>query len=137
MEEQQAQQTNHHKPRLSNELRHLIFQEMLSLKVSDSLPPGTFKRIAQTYGYHQSSQNHKKFMEASNSNQRSCEQRMIQLIFYHKFEKLVKNNLNYCKKNRIIKQFKLIAQLLQYMNIDFFIHYLLFLFYYIRENIIS
>ena len=47
MEEQQAQQINHHKPRLSNKLRHLIFQEMLSLKVSDSLPYGTFKRIAQ------------------------------------------------------------------------------------------
>ena len=45
--EQQAQQTDHDKPRLSNELRHLIFQEMLSLKVSDSLPHGTFKRIAQ------------------------------------------------------------------------------------------
>ena len=49
MEEQQAQQTDHHMPRLSNELRHLIFQEMQSLKVSDSLPHGTFKRIAQKY----------------------------------------------------------------------------------------
>ena len=29
MEEQQAQQIDHHKPRLNNELRHLIFQEML------------------------------------------------------------------------------------------------------------
>ena len=48
MEEQQAQQTDHHKPRLSNELRHLIFQEKLSLKVSDSLPHVTFKRIAQS-----------------------------------------------------------------------------------------
>ena len=53
MKDQQArQQTNHHKSRLSNELRHLIFQEMLSLKTSDSLPHGTFKRIAQKYGYH-------------------------------------------------------------------------------------
>ena len=52
MEDQQAQQTNHHKPRLSNELRHLIFQEMLSLKTSDSLPHGTFKWIAKKYGYH-------------------------------------------------------------------------------------
>ena len=46
-EEQQAQQTDHHKPRLSKELRHLIFQKTLSLKVSDSLPHDTFKRIAQ------------------------------------------------------------------------------------------
>ena len=52
MEEQQAQPIDHYKPRLSNELRHLIFQEMLSLKVSDSLPHGTFKRIAKKYGYH-------------------------------------------------------------------------------------
>lgn len=53
MEDQQAQQqSNHHKPRLSNELRHLIFQEMLSLKTSDSLPHGSFKRIAKKYGYH-------------------------------------------------------------------------------------
>ncbi|XP_057546557.1 uncharacterized protein LOC130825360 [Amaranthus tricolor] len=52
IEEQQPQQQDHHKPRLSNELRHFIFQEMLSLKVSDSLPHGTFKRIAQKYGYH-------------------------------------------------------------------------------------
>ena len=51
MEEQEPQQQDH-KPRLSNELRHLIFQEMLSLKVSDSLPHGTFKLISQKYGYH-------------------------------------------------------------------------------------
>ena len=50
--EEQSQQQNHHKPRLINELRHLIFQEMLSLKVSDSFPHGTFKRISQKYGYH-------------------------------------------------------------------------------------
>ena len=52
MEDQQAQQTNHHKPWDNNELRHLVFQEMLSLKTSDSLPQGTFKRIAQKYAYH-------------------------------------------------------------------------------------
>ena len=51
MEEIRPQQQNQHKPRLTNELRQLIFQEMLSLKVSDSLPHGTFKRIAQKYGY--------------------------------------------------------------------------------------
>ena len=43
MEEQQTQQTDHHKLRLSNELRHLIFQEMLSLNFGDSLPHGTTK----------------------------------------------------------------------------------------------
>ena len=47
MEEQEPQQQDHHKLRLNDELRHLISQEMLSLKVSDSLPHGTFKRIAQ------------------------------------------------------------------------------------------
>ncbi|XP_057550636.1 uncharacterized protein LOC130828690 [Amaranthus tricolor] len=52
MEEQEPQQQDHHKPMLSNKLKHLIFQEMLSLKVSDSLPHGTFKRIAQKYDYH-------------------------------------------------------------------------------------
>ena len=53
MENQQAeQQNNHHKARLSSELRHLIFQEMLSLRTIDSLPHETFKRIAQKYGYH-------------------------------------------------------------------------------------
>ena len=52
MEEQEPQQQDHHKSRLNNELRHLIFQEMLSLKVSDSLSHGTFERIAQKYGYH-------------------------------------------------------------------------------------
>ena len=51
MEELQAAQTDHHKSRLSNELRHLIFQEILSLKISDSLPHGRIKRIAQKYGY--------------------------------------------------------------------------------------
>ena len=51
MEEIGPQQQNQHKPRLTNELRQLIFQEMLSLKVSDSLPHGTFKRIAQKYSY--------------------------------------------------------------------------------------
>ena len=51
MEEIEPQQQNQHKPRLTNELRQLIFQEMLSLIVSDSLPHGTFKRIAQKYGY--------------------------------------------------------------------------------------
>src|SRR5688572_3759968 len=51
MEEQEPQQPNHHKPRLTNELRQVIFQEMLSLRVSESLPHGTFKRIAQKYGY--------------------------------------------------------------------------------------
>ena len=48
----EEQQQNHHKLRLSNELRHLIFKEMLSLEVSDSLPHGIFKRIAQKYSYH-------------------------------------------------------------------------------------
>ncbi|XP_057523753.1 uncharacterized protein LOC130803591 [Amaranthus tricolor] len=52
MEEQEPQQQDHHKSRLNNELRHLIFQEMLSLKVSGSLPHGTFKRIAQKCSYH-------------------------------------------------------------------------------------
>ena len=42
MEEQEPQQQDHHKTRLSNELRHLIFQEILSLKISDSLPHVTF-----------------------------------------------------------------------------------------------
>ena len=51
MEEIGPQQQNQHMPRLTNELRQLIFQDMLSLKISDSLPNGTFKRIAQTYGY--------------------------------------------------------------------------------------
>ena len=69
MVEQEQQQQDHHKPRLNNELRHLIFQEMLSLKVSDSLPHGTFKQNAQKYGYHH--RTIKKFMETSNSNQRS------------------------------------------------------------------
>ena len=52
MEEEEPQQQDHYKPMLSNELRHHIFQKMLSLKVSDSLPHGTFKWIAQKYGYH-------------------------------------------------------------------------------------
>ena len=51
-EQQGEQQDNHHKPRLSSEMRHLIFQEMLSLRSSDSLPHGTFKRIAKKYGFH-------------------------------------------------------------------------------------
>ena len=51
-EQQEEQQDNHHKPRLRSEMRHLIFQEMLSLRTSDSLPHGTSKRIAQKYGYH-------------------------------------------------------------------------------------
>ena len=51
-EQQGEQQDNHHKPRLNSKMRHLIFQEMLSLRTSDSLPHGTFKRIAQKYGYH-------------------------------------------------------------------------------------
>ena len=51
MKEIGPQQQNQHKPRVTNELRQLIFQEMLSLKVSDSLSRGTFKRIAQKYGY--------------------------------------------------------------------------------------
>ena len=46
-EQQEEQQDNHHKPRLNSEMRHLIFQKMLSLRTSDSLLHGTFKRIAQ------------------------------------------------------------------------------------------
>ena len=46
-EQQVEQQDNHHKPRLNSEMRHLIFQKMLSLRTSDSLLHGTFKRIAQ------------------------------------------------------------------------------------------
>ncbi|XP_057543493.1 uncharacterized protein LOC130821721 [Amaranthus tricolor] len=45
------QQQIQYKRRLTNELRQLILQDLLSLKVSDSLPHGTFKRIAQKYGY--------------------------------------------------------------------------------------
>ncbi|XP_057517075.1 uncharacterized protein LOC130798203 [Amaranthus tricolor] len=50
MEEIGPQQQNQHKPKVTNELRQLIFQEMLSLKVSDLLPHGTFKCIAKKYG---------------------------------------------------------------------------------------
>jgi hypothetical protein len=39
------------KPRLTNELRHLILQEMLSIKVDDNLPHGTFVKMANKYGY--------------------------------------------------------------------------------------
>ncbi|XP_057523972.1 uncharacterized protein LOC130803787 [Amaranthus tricolor] len=48
---QQIEQQDQRKTRLTNELRHLILHEMLSLKVSDSLPHGTFVRIANKYGY--------------------------------------------------------------------------------------
>ncbi|XP_057517048.1 uncharacterized protein LOC130798177 [Amaranthus tricolor] len=48
---QQIEQQDQRKPRFTNELRHLILHEMLSLKVSDSLPHGTFVRIANKYGY--------------------------------------------------------------------------------------
>ncbi|XP_057532677.1 uncharacterized protein LOC130810579 [Amaranthus tricolor] len=48
---QQIEQQDQRKSRLTNELRHLILHEMLSLKVSDSLPHGTFVRIANKYGY--------------------------------------------------------------------------------------
>ncbi|XP_057526564.1 uncharacterized protein LOC130805796 [Amaranthus tricolor] len=51
MDAQQIEQQGQRKTRLTNELRHLILHEMLSLKVSDSLPHGTFVRIANKYGY--------------------------------------------------------------------------------------
>ena len=52
--ENDAAVPEHHpqrKPRLINELRNLILHEMLSLKVSDTLPHGTFVRIANKYRY--------------------------------------------------------------------------------------
>ena len=52
MVEQQGEQRKHHKPRLSSEMRHLIFQEMLSMRTTDSLPYGTFQKIVEKYGYH-------------------------------------------------------------------------------------
>ncbi|XP_057517823.1 uncharacterized protein LOC130798740 [Amaranthus tricolor] len=48
---QQIEQQHQRKTRLTNHMRHLILHEMLSLKVSDSLPHGTFVRIANKYGY--------------------------------------------------------------------------------------
>jgi hypothetical protein len=50
--EQQGAQEPQHNPRISNEMRHLIFQELLSLHTNDKLPHGTFQRIGQKYGYH-------------------------------------------------------------------------------------
>ena len=38
VEQQGERQDNHHKPRLSSEMRHLIFQEMLSMRTTESLP---------------------------------------------------------------------------------------------------
>ena len=52
MVEQQGEQHNHHKPGLSSEMRHLKFQEMLSMRTTDSLPYETFQKITEKYGYH-------------------------------------------------------------------------------------
>ena len=52
VEQQGERQDNHHKPRLNSEMRHLIFQEMLSMRTNNSLPHGTFQRIVELYDYH-------------------------------------------------------------------------------------